>query len=501
MTERAKFENRNKGVALLACLLALLLLTAIALGLMYLGDAETRTNDNFRSSQQAYFAALAGLQNVRERMMLANTAPHQIVPPTSMPGSGSSVVYVLNPAGSSDAVTPATAGSSYYDEQLCQEMAAENISCPLASSNIVTTTENGPPNLNTTAALPYKWVRINRKANASCAPYYNNGSSGTATLLTQVCWNGVSELPVTLLPVMDCTLSAGSDPAGWSPVYELTSLAVTANGASRMMQMEVAQDPPLVTRGAVDSQDHVDLNGSLLINGWDYCTCQCTTTKVDNKNVTTCTNRAGQVCDASHYAIYAAGTVDNPTPSETLIAGTPQPVVQNQPWPWDIDSLVARYRDASGTLNVTRAPYSWNCSSGTCGTRAGQVFGLPPNFPPTPPSNPAGPTGMASQVTYVPGNVQLTGDAVGNGVLVVDGNLDIHGGLNFYGLVVVRGVISFTGGGSSGVNIYGAVLAGQQSYVDTTLGGSANIHFDFCSLPQGSQNQPPRVLSFRELLL
>jgi Tfp pilus assembly protein PilV len=274
-------RNRKNGVALLACLLALMLLTAIALGLMYLGDAETRTNDNFRSSQQAYFASMAGLQNVRERMMLANVGAHQIVAPLAMPGSANSVVYVLNPAGGSDVVAPANASNPYYDQELCREMAAEDMNCPLPGNNIVTTAENGPPYLNTPAALPYKWVRINRKANASDAPYYNNGSAGNSTLTTQVCWNGVSEMPVTLLPVTDCALSAGSDPAGWSPVYELTSLAVTANGASRLLQMEVAQDPPLVTRGAVDSQDHVDLNGSLVVNGWDFCTCQCTTSKVN----------------------------------------------------------------------------------------------------------------------------------------------------------------------------------------------------------------------------
>jgi hypothetical protein len=418
-----------------------------------------------------------------------------------MPGASNSIVYVLNPAGASDAVTPATVGSSYYDQELCRELAAQNLNCPPASNNITTASEDGPPSLNTAAAVQYKWVRVNRKANASAVPFFNNGSSGNATLNTQVCWNGVSELPVTLLPVTDCTLAMGSDPPGWSPVYELTSLAVTATGASRMLQMEVAQDPPLVTRAAVDSQDHVDLNGSLMVNGWDYCTCQCTTAKVDNKNVTTCTNRAGLVCDGTHYAIYAAGTVDNPTPSETLLAGTPQPVVQNQPWPWDMEGLIAKYRDAAGTVNVIQAPYNWNCTSGGCGTRAGQVLGVPPNFPPSPPNNPAGPANMASQVTYVPGNLQLTGGAIGNGILVVDGNLDIHGGLDFYGLVIVRGVISFTGGGSSGVNIYGAVLAGQQSYVDTTLGGSANIYFNFCALPQSDRNQPPRVLSFRELLL
>jgi len=47
---KASGKNETRGVALLACLLALMLLTAIALGLMYLGDAESRTNDNFRSS-------------------------------------------------------------------------------------------------------------------------------------------------------------------------------------------------------------------------------------------------------------------------------------------------------------------------------------------------------------------------------------------------------------------------------------------------------------------
>ncbi|HLK35021.1 MAG TPA: hypothetical protein VKT29_18125 [Terriglobales bacterium] len=494
-------RSNSRGVALLACLLALMLLTAIALGLMYMGDSETRINDNYRSSQQAYFAAMAGLQNVRERMTLANTAPHQVVPPASMPGSGGSVLYVLNPAGTSDVITPAAAGSKYYDEELCREMSAQGLNCPLASGNITTASEDGPPYLNSAAALPYKWVRINMKANASTSPFYNNGSSSASSANTQICWNGVSELPVNQLPVSNCALSLGSDPPGWSPVYELTSLAVTASGASRLVQMEVAQDPPLVTRAAVDSQDHVDLNGKLIVNGWDYCTCECSVTKSGGQNVTTCTNRAGLVCDGTHYAIYAAGTVDNPTPSETLISGTAQPVVQNQPWPWDMEALIAKYRDAAGTVNVTQSPYNWTCSGGSCGTRSGQALGVPPTFPPNPPNNPAGPADMSRQVTYIPGNVQLTGGAVGNGVLVVDGNLDIHGGMSFYGLVIVRGVISFTGGGSSGVNIYGGVLAGQQSYVDTVLGGSASIYFNFCALPQQDQSQPPRVLSFRELPL
>ena len=107
---------------------------------------------------------------------------------------------------------------------------------------------------------------------------------------------------------------------------------------------------------------------------------------------------------------------------------------------------------------------------------------------------------MASQTTYIPGDVQLTAGATGNGILIVNGNLDIHGGLDFYGLIIVTGVVSFTGGGSNKVNIYGGIIAGQQSVVDNILGGGANIIFDRCALPQRNNNQPPRILATRELV-
>ena len=107
---------------------------------------------------------------------------------------------------------------------------------------------------------------------------------------------------------------------------------------------------------------------------------------------------------------------------------------------------------------------------------------------------------MASQTTYIPGDVQLTAGATGNGILIVNGNLDIHGGLDFYGLIIVTGVVSFTGGGSNKVNIYGGIIAGQQSVVDNILGGGANIIFDRCALPQRNNNQPPSLLATRELV-
>lgn len=355
-------------------------------------------------------------------------------------------------------------------------------------------------------ALDYKWVRITLKANASvkandfAAPYYTDSGFAAGT---PICYTGSDEIPAPKIilngaPIADCFAGGGgANPPGWTPVYHLSALAVTPSGSSRMLQMEVAQDPPIEGRGAVDSQDSVHLNGQLTINGYDYCSCQCT--KLDNKGncVGIWVDRAGKVCDRSKYSIYASGTIDPPKPSETFDSGQTPAVVGNQPWPWDLDGLISRFSD--GAVDVTGKPYNWNCTGGNCGTQAGPTFGVPPNFPPDPPDNPSGPGNMASQVTYIPGSAHLTGNSQGYGILIVDGNLEVNGGLNFYGLIIVKGVIAFTGGGKQAVNIYGGVIAGEQSFVDNKLGGSVNINYDYCALPQPDKNQPPRILSFREL--
>jgi Tfp pilus assembly protein PilX len=497
-------RRNERGLALVTSILALMVLTGLAVGLVYMTSAETMINDNYKNSQQAYDAALAGLQNVRERMTPAAAGAHAILPslPTAMPGSGgNTILYVTNPqaAEAINSNTITANGSAYYDKEICSELVAQGITTPAACAPLANTTTiaEDPASLNT---LNYKWVRVILKANAGAFPYFtnNNSASSTAVNQTQVCWDGSQQVLLG-----GAITACSNDPASvYTPVYQLTSLSLTPTNSTRMVQMEVALDPPLNTRGAVDSQDHVTLNGQLDVNGYDYCQCDCVTDKNGN---TTCTNRTtGAQCTAanSNYAIYASNTVDNPNTSETFVSGKTPPVVQNQPWPYDLQSIVSQYTNAPGTVFATGSPYNWSCSGTppSCGTQPNGNFGIPPNFPPSPPSNPAGPGNMFSQVTYVPGDVTLTANATGNGVLIVNGNLDIHGGLDFYGLIIVTGVVSFTGGGSNKVNIYGGIIAGQQSVVDNVVGGGANIMFDRCALPQRNNNQPPRVLAMRELV-
>jgi hypothetical protein len=544
-------------VALLIALFALMLLAAVAFQMMYVADVETVVNDNFRASQRSYDAAWSGVQEARERLMPTNVPPHRIIGPAALPGAApGSIVYLRNPGKRADgtvetaaSIDPTLATNPYFDNEICHEnfvglgLANPGIGIPCAAgppAGQVISFPSDAPFTATAGALDYKWVRITQKANNSVNPgggvMYGlvSGNAGTSNTIP-ICWDGTNQIPK---PAGYLTCDDNPPPGNGAylkTLYIVTSLAVTPTGARRMAQMEVALDPPFVTNAAVDSQDHVNLNGQLTVNGYDNCNCvQVKTCDKFGKNPGTgaflCTNpplyanAPGKTCDASKWAIYSTSSVDNPNTSETLIAGSgtgnnsvcslgsaTAGCTQPPKWPYDIDSLIQKYKTQGGTVSATGSPYNYVCPpppSGSgpdvyanCGTAPSQVFGIPPFFPPTPVDNPIGPVGMAQQVTYVPGNLKITSSSQGNGILVVDGDLEINGGLQFYGLILVRGVVSFTGGGADKTNIFGAVLAGQSSLVntDTTLGGSAVINFDSCALTRNTGQRPPNAIAFREL--
>src|SRR2546428_513153 len=80
--------------------------------------------------------------------------------------------------------------------------------------------------------LDYKWVRVTLKSNNSSA-YPVDGNVNNAA---KVCWDGTSERALT---AASC---AAMNPVA-NPVYLVTALAVSRNGARRMIQQEIAQTP------------------------------------------------------------------------------------------------------------------------------------------------------------------------------------------------------------------------------------------------------------------
>src|SRR5213594_960869 len=111
-------ERQERGIALLLVLFTMLLLSVIGLGMMYSTNMESAINSNYRDKQSALYAAMAGLQEARDRIQPATL---NITPPTALASlSAGNVIYIINPKGS-ETVTPWSYSTKYADTELCQE--------------------------------------------------------------------------------------------------------------------------------------------------------------------------------------------------------------------------------------------------------------------------------------------------------------------------------------------------------------------------------------------
>src|SRR5579864_66281 len=249
------FRKHERGMALILSLLALLLISAVGLGMIYMSSTETSINGNYKDTQTAFFAMRGGLEEGRDRLRANSTFPLPL--PTSFPPAAGSVVYILNPAGATDAAdTPWAfgAGSPYFDDEFCHEsfvgsgMAWVAPGTPCGAANAVpqawtVTVPSQSPNNNTAAALKYKWVRITLKQNGTTGTpgIVNTYVDSTQPPASQVCWDGnllkerVSTAISPLYTTCDLAKNAGFNVR---PVYLITSMAITPQGSRRVGQYE-----------------------------------------------------------------------------------------------------------------------------------------------------------------------------------------------------------------------------------------------------------------------
>jgi Tfp pilus assembly protein PilX len=101
------------------------------------------------------------------------------------------------------------------------------------------------------------------------------------------------------------------------------------------------------------------------------------------------------------------------------------------------------------------------------------------------------------QVVHATGDLFVSGQTTGSGVLVVSGDLDISGQLYWTGLVLVLGDLKYTGAGSHG-HVYGAVMT-QGMDEDQMLGGNANIRYSRLALNRLTDFMPYQVANWREI--
>lgn len=253
--------NRQRGIALFFSIFALLLLTAIAAALIFMANTETSVNSNYRQEQVAYFAAKAGIEEARARMMPSD--PNPITLPTAAPTNlNGQITYIVNP-GKGSAVQPWISGNQWTDDELCHDYNLGSLGLTTVAPDVRCATTTLPATAflsvnsqlpyNTTATpVPYKWVRIAPKVNGSMlgpgttitnTSYWVNPALGLPTAANPVCWDGVNEWVLT---VATCQLMNSANSTYMTNVYILTALGVSSdapNAARKVLQSEVALSP------------------------------------------------------------------------------------------------------------------------------------------------------------------------------------------------------------------------------------------------------------------
>jgi hypothetical protein len=260
-------RRKDRGIALLLSVLALLLLSAVAAGMIYMASTENSIAANFKSEETEYFAARAGIEEIRDRMIPSNgVAPYNInslLAPLNLPSSTNPyVIYILQNNPTTPLTMSSVTGTTYFDDELCHDYAigamarstTPNVRCTGLPSGTawyqtLTSAQGGFSQAPTWSSggtsnpLDWKWTRISVKASNS-TPYCIDGTTGTTCsneTPAVACYDGTSEKQVA--PGTFATAMAACASISANPVYLLTSLAVSSTGTRRVVQAEIAQDP------------------------------------------------------------------------------------------------------------------------------------------------------------------------------------------------------------------------------------------------------------------
>jgi hypothetical protein len=264
MNLRAKAKRqKERGMALLLALFALLLLSAIGLFMVLASNTETHIDANYSNGLRSYYAARSGLEEVRDRVKYpSGSGGLSDLLPQDIAGNTGGVLYVLNPA-SGETVDPTDPTNPYFDDQLCHDYASgvtvKDVKCSILptvtnwKATAQSVTAPTQPGYNPSTQLPYKWIRINMKTNRIADPYFVDNNLSGAPLDTRVCFDGETE---QLSP-------GGTNPScdanGMQTVYMLTSLAATPQiggptGSRKLVRVEVVapsiRPPGALTLGA-----------------------------------------------------------------------------------------------------------------------------------------------------------------------------------------------------------------------------------------------------------
>jgi hypothetical protein len=441
--------DRQSGIALLLALLIIVILTAFSLSLVLFTQSEIRLSSTVAAQSQAYYAAVAGLEEARGR--LNPQAPDAIA---TLPQQINQVLYLLN-SSSQDPVQPTNPSSPYYDYEYVHEFPGG------FGAAQVLTADSDQPSAGTSYVIPYKWVRITLKTEYASRTDVNQ--DGILNSTTPINWDGAHQDLSTNMP-------------SGIPVYMLTALAVEPNLIRKMLQEEVVGTPSLVPAGGVGTAGSAALTGpsarghrspNLTLDGMDNCGVQ---------------NVPGIAAGSS---ITTSGLMK--------ILGSPTPSVQNLlPFPQSAGDMIQSLLAEAVPILYADPTHVTTASGGGSLIGTNVVLGQLP-----------GPSSLGQPaVVYADQSLAISGSqSSGYGILLVNGNLSITGGFDYWGVIVCNGKVTLTLSSRGSIGIRGSLISSENLSINSSAshGTSLSVTYDSCVVANTFESLPLTIRSFKEL--
>jgi hypothetical protein len=229
--DRRTGRRSEKGIALLIAIFVLLLISVVAIALLVSSGTETALGANYRASSTVYYAALAGLEEARGRLLPKNPTYFgaAVISPTTQFPLGQTL-YVINRLQGEN-IVPWDSSNMYYDKEYQSEFNAAASSASFQS--VPSVWDN---NIQGFPGPIYKWVRITAATERSL--YLDVNADGVYDLTTPIYYNpaqvdslGNAAPSLILTPI---------PPSTAVQVLQITALAYLPNGSQKLLQYVVA---------------------------------------------------------------------------------------------------------------------------------------------------------------------------------------------------------------------------------------------------------------------
>jgi hypothetical protein len=399
MSNMRLIYKNEKGMVLPLGLMFLAIIAILGTTAVIVTTTDLKIGSNYRASEQAFYAAEAGIEEARARLKGSSTADDYAGDPSSSYQESWSA-YILTSSSWQTSDDPGY--DTNYDNY---------IPTPTSHTNTAITANSLQTDISYFVKIRHKReYDAEQSGHTTSSPHYYDGDGNTGTNPASapgsIIYYGYGDPSQPTIAVQFTT----SGTTEYKPVEIITGYGQSSNSL-KTIEIKVRKNPGPLINSALYAKGDVTGNGSALsVDGNDNC--------------------GSAPAKPSIYTL---------TPSTTVLNGTP--TLSPTPPEQGTNDI-----DIAGYVDRLKASASETITEDSSGTTYGDAANFVTCYSDT--SNPENVNGLKLS------------NATGCGILLVEGDLTLGGGFSWNGLILVTGTLVFNGGGL-GINIKGAVLANQ----------------------------------------